>query len=188
MALSGREKATIFLSLLGAEVSARILRLLPDEMADLIAAGVNHLPSPSPDAIAAVLEDFRKFVLPPSSAVSPLTLNTSLQNQEPEQQPEEEQGQPLEQEENANFKSFSSPEEIILSAPARAIAAVLVYERPQVSALVLSLFSYNKALDVLMNLSTQRAKIEELMRNRLENKFTPKIKSLVIAQIAEKIK
>ncbi len=186
MALSGREKATIFLSLLGAEVSARILRLLPDEMADLIAAGVNHLPSPSPDAIAAVLEDFRKFVLPPSSAASPLTLNTSMQNQEqPQEQPLEEE---QEIEENAGLKSFSSPEEAILSAPARSIAAVLVYERPQVSAMILSLFSYNKALDVLMNLSTQRAKIEELMRNRLENKFTPKIKDLVIAQIAEKIK
>jgi flagellar motor switch protein FliG len=67
MPLSGREKATIFLSILGADVASRILRYLPDELSDLIAAGVNHLPTPSPAALSEVLSDYQGFLaLPPA--------------------------------------------------------------------------------------------------------------------------
>ena len=59
MALTGREKATIFLSILGADVSSRILRYLPGELADLIASGINHLPTPSPEALAEVLSQVK---------------------------------------------------------------------------------------------------------------------------------
>ena len=55
MKLSGREKATIFLSILGPETSAQVLRYLPGEVADLIASGINHLPTPSPEALGYVL-------------------------------------------------------------------------------------------------------------------------------------
>jgi flagellar motor switch protein FliG len=70
MPLTGREKATIFLSLLGAETSARILRYLPDELADLIAAGINHLPTPSPAALSEVLSEFQGFLSLPESEVA----------------------------------------------------------------------------------------------------------------------
>ncbi|MCU0641391.1 MAG: hypothetical protein MUC35_04820 [Candidatus Margulisbacteria bacterium] len=64
--MTGREKATIFLSLLGADVSARVLRYLPDELADVIAAGINHLPTPSPDALAEIMAEYNSFLaLPP---------------------------------------------------------------------------------------------------------------------------
>ncbi|MFA5113947.1 MAG: hypothetical protein WC529_06625 [Candidatus Margulisiibacteriota bacterium] len=70
MTLTGREKATIFLSILGADASSRVLRYLPDELADLIAAGINHLPSPSPDALAAVLSEYNSYLaLPEASGV-----------------------------------------------------------------------------------------------------------------------
>ena len=65
MPLSGREKATIFLSILGAETSARILRYLPEELADLIAAGINHLPTPSTSALSEVLNEFRSYLALP---------------------------------------------------------------------------------------------------------------------------
>lgn len=72
MTLSGREKATIFLSILGAEASSRVLRYLPDELADLIASGINHLPSPSTDALEEVLGEFKSFLaLPESEATIP---------------------------------------------------------------------------------------------------------------------
>jgi flagellar motor switch protein FliG len=72
MPLSGREKATIFLSILGAESSARILRYLPDELADLIASGINHLPTPSPQALQEVLSEFKGLLaLPERDEVTP---------------------------------------------------------------------------------------------------------------------
>lgn len=66
MVLTGREKATIFLSILGMDVSSRVLRYLPEELADLIAAGINHLPSPSPEALSAVLDEYQSFLALPS--------------------------------------------------------------------------------------------------------------------------
>jgi flagellar motor switch protein FliG len=72
MPLSGREKATIFLSILGAETSARILRYLPEELADLIAAGINHLPTPSTSSLSEVLNEFRSYLaLPEGRAEMP---------------------------------------------------------------------------------------------------------------------
>ena len=71
MVLTGREKATIFLSILGADVSLRVLRYLPDELADLIAAGINHLPTPSPEALSEVLDEFQGFLALPEAAPEP---------------------------------------------------------------------------------------------------------------------
>src|SRR3989344_2528112 len=68
MVLTGREKATIFLSILGADVSSRVLRYLPEEIADLIAAGINHLPTPSPQALSEVLDEYQSFLALPESA------------------------------------------------------------------------------------------------------------------------
>lgn len=68
MPLTGREKATIFLSILGAETSARVLRYLPDELADLIAAGINHLPTPSPEALEQVLGEFNSHLALPKAS------------------------------------------------------------------------------------------------------------------------
>lgn len=71
MALTGREKATIFLSILGAETASRILRYLPGELADLIAAGINHLPTPSPEALSEVLGEFQSHLALPEAAPAP---------------------------------------------------------------------------------------------------------------------
>ena len=68
MALTGREKATIFLSILGADVSSRVLRYLPEEIADLIAAGINHLPTPSPQALSEVLDEYQSYLALPETA------------------------------------------------------------------------------------------------------------------------
>ncbi len=67
MVLTGREKATIFLSILGAEVSSRVLRYLPGELADLIAAGINHLPTPSPEALSEVLGEYQSYLALPGA-------------------------------------------------------------------------------------------------------------------------
>lgn len=67
MVLTGREKATIFLSVLGAETASRVLRYLPNELAALIAAGINHLPTPSPEALSEVLDEYRSFLALPES-------------------------------------------------------------------------------------------------------------------------
>lgn len=61
--LTNRDKITIFLSLLGPEVAARVLKYLPDELARLAAAGIERLPQPPAEAVQTVLEEFNRFYL-----------------------------------------------------------------------------------------------------------------------------
>jgi flagellar motor switch protein FliG len=147
MALTGREKATIFLSILGADVSSRVLRYLPAELADLIAAGVNHLPTPSPEALSEVMGEYRGFLALPAAPPPPPPRPVVPQ------------------------KSLSS----------------LVYERPQVTAFVLSLLSPGERTSAMQSLPRDRALIEELMQNLRPNILRPKLEARLKAHFAGKI-
>lgn len=149
MVLTGREKATIFLSILGAETAARVLRYLPEELADIIAGGVNHLPSPSPQALSEVLQEFQSFVsLPEREAVPQL--------------------------------------EAAPPAPRR-VYSILMYERPQLAAFVLSCLSSQERAEALLSLSKERHLLEELMhtlkKNALTAKLEPKLKKVFAGKL-----
>jgi flagellar motor switch protein FliG len=144
MALTGREKATIFLSIVGAETSSRILRYLPGELADLIAAGINHLPTPSPDAISEVLDEFKSFLALP----------------EGEKRTEERTLPPPRMEEKPR---------------ARKNYALLMYERPQMIAYLLSIMPEDQREDALLNLPREKVLIEELLYTLKPNALSPKI-------------
>ncbi|MFA4905330.1 MAG: hypothetical protein WC645_02380 [Candidatus Margulisiibacteriota bacterium] len=126
MKLSGREKATIFLSILGPEVSAQVLRYLPGEVADLIASGINHLPTPTPEALGVVLNDFKSYLALPAP------------------------GRPISQIEAPPKPSLPrekmTPKDIILSASPKKLAFLLSEERPQVAAIIQSLFPENQKM------------------------------------------
>ena len=154
MPLSGREKATIFLSILGAETSARVLRYLPDELADLIASGINHLPSPSPDALSEVLNDFQGFVaLPPSEAAAP----------RPQLAAKPEPPKPK--------RSFG----------------VLMYERPQLKAVLVSMLPADQREDAFMSLSRDKARVQEIMGGLKTNPLRAKIEAKLREQFKEKL-
>ena len=160
MPLTGREKATIFLSILGAEGAAKILRYLPDEVADLIAAGVNHLPSPSPAALGGVLEEFGDFMSLPKSDPT-LSL--------------EENKEPL------------TPLEAIVNASPRRVASYLITERIQIMAFVLSLFPVHKRKEILTHLPGQRMEVEGLLKDLREHSLSNKVKEKVIVYFSSKL-
>jgi flagellar motor switch protein FliG len=154
MPLSGREKATIFLSILGADTSARVLRYLPDELADLIASGINHLPSPSPDALSEVLNDFQSYVaLPPSEAAAP---RPQLREKPQPTQPKRSYG-------------------------------VLMYERPQLKAVLVSMMPSDQRDDAFMSLSRDKARVQEIMGNLKPNPLRAKIEARLKEQFKEKL-
>jgi len=123
MVLTGREKATILLSILGAETSSRVLRYLPDELADLIAAGINHLPTPSTDALSEVMGEYQSFLALPPSAPPPSSL----------------------------------------PSPPKRSYAVLMYERPQTVAFLLSILPPEEKADALHALPRERGVVEDLL-------------------------
>jgi flagellar motor switch protein FliG len=61
--LTGKEKALVFLSTLGDEVSRRILQYLPEKISGRIVQELNAFPKPTPDAIALVMKEVTKISL-----------------------------------------------------------------------------------------------------------------------------
>lgn len=161
MALSGREKATIFLSILGAETSARVLRYLPDEMADLIASGINNLPSPSPQALTEVLGDFKSFMaLPESPSAAP--------------RPQLEQ------------KARPAPPPPEPPKPKRQYN-VLMYERPQVAAFLIAQLPEAERDEALKAMPREKATVSELMGGLKPTPFSEKIAARLKEKFKEKV-
>lgn len=168
MQLTGREKATIFLSILGTETSSRILRYLPPELADLIASSVNHLPTPTPDALGEVLSDFKSFgALPPASP-----------------QPVDFTGEPG----FAPAEAELSPKEIVEKASPKALAFLLSDERPQIIAFVLSLISDKKKEEVLFSLGSQKDLVMDLMNGMKKSAVSPQMEENLLKYFSEKLK
>jgi flagellar motor switch protein FliG len=160
MALSGREKATIFLSILGAENSSRILRYLPDELADIIASGINHLPSPSPEAMAEVLNEFNSFLALPEAdrAVAPAVAEAPV-------------------EESASA----------LPVRYKKSYGTLVYERPQVAAFLISLMPEEQREEALQCLPREKGIIQEILAGLKSNSLTPVLMDRMKEQFAGKL-
>lgn len=142
MPLTGREKATIFLSLLGAQTSARVLRYLPDELADLIAAGINHLPTPSPEALEQVLGEFKSYLALPGAAAAPRGIEEKPKPPVPK-------------------RSYS----------------ILMYERPQMIAYLLSLMPEQQRQEALHSLPREKLLVEELLCGLKKNPLSPKLEA-----------
>lgn len=151
MPLSGREKATIFLSILGADTSARVLRYLPDELADLIAAGINHLPTPSPEALSEVLGEFKGFLALPGQKSPPKRI---------EERP---------------------------APPPRRSYAVLRYERPQLSAFLVSMLPAEEREDALASIPRERGMVEEFLASIKKNPLSPKLEAVFREQYKGKL-
>lgn len=152
MPLTGREKATIFLSMLGAETSARVLRYLPDELADLIAAGINHLPTPSPEAVEQVLGEFKGYLALPRAKPAVPRVKEKPEPPRPK-------------------KAYS----------------VLMYERPQMIAYLLSLMPEEQREEALHSLPREKSIVEELLSNLVKNPLSPKLEAKLREQFKGKL-
>ena len=63
MRLRGKEKALIFLSTLGDDISQKVLKCLPEKLAGRIAQELNSFKNPAPEAVAFVLKELLAFSL-----------------------------------------------------------------------------------------------------------------------------
>jgi flagellar motor switch protein FliG len=166
MQLTGREKATIFLSILGTETSSRILRYLPEELADLIASSVNHLPTPTPEALGEVFLDFQSFgALPPPPP--------------PSKQVEAEAPRP---------KPAGTPLEVLENVPAQSFAFIMTGEDPRITAFILSALSQAKRDELLSALSSRRDEVSEMLGSLKKTPLAPVLEEKLIKHFAEKLR
>lgn len=174
MNLSGREKATIFLSILGSDTSSAILRYLPPELSDLIASSLSQLPTPTPEALGEVFSDFRSYIaLPPMRGKTPENPAMTIP-QVMEREMFKEQGE-------------KNEKDALLTASSKKIAFLLSDERPQIAAFVLSLFPSMQKEEILMNITSGREQIDEFLGNLKTTDLTEKIKDKLVKYFAEKI-
>jgi len=153
MVLTGREKATIFLSIIGAENSARILRYLPNELADLIASGINHLPSPSTEALSEVMNEFKSFLALPSS-------------------------------EEARAPQIAEKPK---PAAPRLSYNILMYERPQMVAFLLSLMTPDAREEALQSQNRDKKLLQEMLKGLKKNSLSERLADTLKEQYKGKL-
>ena len=172
MAMSGREKATIFLSILGADASSKILRHLPEEIADLIASGINQLPSPSPEALTTVLQEFRSYmtISPPEGRSQRGQLGqATYPGRRP---PVPEPGGPL---------------GIIRRTPPDVLAGLLSTERVETIGFVAAHLEPEGAELFLEKFGDRRAPIESVRNHLRSNKLTSQVEERVFSHLARRL-
>lgn len=172
MNLSGREKATIFLSIVGSDTAARVLRYLPEELADVIATSINHLPTPTPDALGSVLSEFRSYLsLKPAESFAAL----------------EGRGEMVVSNSEESLTVPKTPIGILNAASAKKLAYSFSFERPQIVAFIVSRLKEEKQEEVLMNLGPQKEMVSELIKALKPNKFTSIIEQELIESFSQKV-
>ncbi|MBI5700656.1 hypothetical protein HZC34_02260 [Candidatus Saganbacteria bacterium] len=175
MKLSGREKATIFLSILGSETSSAILRYLPEELADIIASSINHLPTPTPEALGEVFADFNSYVaLPPKSKAS------------------EKPAFEIPEEFRKTGIDYSGPKapgdkDRIYHSSSKKIAYLLSSERPQIAAFMLSKLPPMQREEVLMNITVSRDQIDDILSDIKPTPLSDELKDKLIEHFSEKL-
>lgn len=162
MKLSGREKATIFLSILGSDTSEAILKYLPEDLADLIASSVNNLPTPTPEALGAIFSDFKSYVALPQPAKAEDPMHETPLN---------------------NVLNINSLDD----ANSKKLAFLLSEEKPQIAAFILSILPLMKREEVLMNITVGRDQIDDLLQNIRNTPMTSKIKERLVKHFLEKV-
>ena len=167
MVLTGRQKATILLSLLGTEISSEILKFLPEDLSDAITSGMNNLPAPSPELISSVLEEFSGFMTLPSAKAAPVAEKkpytpTGAQDKAPVQE------------------SPRSPYDILFYSQPRKIAAALSAERVWVVAFVLSVLPEVQRKEVLSFMTERRSDLERMLKSLKNPPVREQVKESVV--------
>ncbi len=182
MALTGREKATILLSILGTDLSGEVLKHLPDELADLITSGINNLPTPSPLAISSILEEFSNF----------FTLQAKQKKVLQEPAPEPEQNDQIIRNDERKTQEIpmesnkSDLDKIFYSSPKK-IAIALSAERPSVVAFILSLLPPVHINEVLSFMTDRKKEVEELLKSMKTNSINESLREKIVPIIADRL-
>ena len=165
MALTGRQKATILLSLLGTEISSEILKFLPEDLSDAITSGMSNLPAPSPELVSSVLEEFSGFMtLPPAQGTSAAQEKhyTPAASEKPAKMPAQE--------------TKRSPYDILFYSQPRKIAAALSAERPWVVAFVLSILPEVQRKEALSYMSERKIELDRMGKSLKNTPIKEQIK------------
>ncbi len=175
MPLTGRQKATILLSLLGTEISSEILKFLPEDLSDAITSGMNNLPAPSPELISSVLKEFSGFMtLPPGQQDMP------AQNKSYVPEPEKKT-------KGSVPDTQRSPYDILFYSQPRKIAAALSAERGWVVAFVLSILPEIQRKEALSYMTDRKNDLERMIKSLKNPPVRDQVKEQIIKVLSGRL-
>lgn len=162
--LKGKEKALIFLSSLGDEVSKKVLNCLPEKMSTRISDDLNKFKTPGPEAIAYVFKELAKFALGRQKDSPRIAAPVEL---------------------SASVEHLDSLSQLGRKTP-RELVALLQNENAQTIAFILSFFSktlQNNFYDILS--PGRRTEIKNLTveKTPLSNELFEKINEKLLEQV-----
>ncbi|HCY35856.1 MAG: hypothetical protein DKM50_04560 [Candidatus Margulisiibacteriota bacterium] len=167
--ISGREKATILLSIIGHQKAAQLLRRLPEEVSNLLAARVAELPKPSSNQIAFLLSELSTNVLEAPKDVMSISSSQIKET-------------PADITESSQSIQIGSSEERLLSLPPMKLVNRLKNEKFRIQRYILSILPEGKANDILTILDYNKKRaVTNFVIEQFE--FSEEIKPVIIEAI-----
>ena len=170
--LKGYEKAAAVLSLLGDELSQKILSYLPENDAISIITASEKLRTPTKDALLDVVSEFNDYMV-------------NAEKSTPVRQAEEEVK--MNEAESAATEQPGSPLDMISKASAESLAKALEVERPEISAYVLSHLPVEKIYTTLNLLKENRQLVEARLLSIKDVPIAKELEEKVLKNISERL-
>ena len=164
--LKGYEKAAAVLSLLGDELSQKILSYLPEDIAVSVITASENLKTPSKEALLDAVSEFNDYMI-------------NAEKKEPA--PEEIETQ------SSSTAALASPLEVISRASSQALAKALETERPEISAYVLSHLPVEKIYEILGLVKENKELIESRILSIKDVPIAKELEEKVLKTISEKL-
>jgi flagellar motor switch protein FliG len=173
--MNGIEKAAAVLSLLGDEMSQRILGFLPEDSALAVISASEKLKTPTRETLLDVVSEFNAYMLNPPRLV--------------EEPVREENAETAQSPNDAFFPPAIalSPLETITKADPKNIAEALKTERPEISAFVLSHLPVEKIYEVLTMLGSMKEQVESRLISIKDVPISKDLEEKVLTSISKRL-
>jgi flagellar motor switch protein FliG len=168
--LKGKERAAAVLSLLGDELSQKILSYLPEGDAVAIISASEKLRTPTKEVLLEVVSEFNDYMVNAEKAPA-----------------EEVKQEPVAEAQPVIPAHQGTPLEIITRASAQSLAKALEPERPEITAYVLSHLPAEKIYDILHLLRENKDLVEARILSMKDVPIAKEIEEQVLKSISERI-
>jgi len=170
--LKGYEKAAAVLSLLGDELSQKILSYLPENDAISIISASEKLRTPSKDTLLDVVSEFNDYMVNAEK-------NANVRQAEEEVK--------MNESGSAAAEQPGSPLDMISKASAESLAKALEVERPEISAYVLSHLPVEKIYTTLNLMKEDRQLVESRLLSIKDVPIAKELEEKVLKNISERL-
>lgn len=165
--MNGKEKAAAILSLLGDELSHKVLSYLPESDAISIISASEKLKTPNREILFDLVSEFNEYM----TNADKISIKTGHQ----------------EKENITQTIPTGTPLEIISKSSSEKIAGAIAVERPEIAAYVLSHLPIEKIYEILQLIKEGREAIESRLINIKDVPISKELEEKILKTISERL-